>query len=283
LASEECESVRIAGWILLIGGLVLCLSVVWAALGFLLMGIGLLALQLDERNRRKVQKTAAVDAERLDLAAEPAPAPYPAEDPVARAEGSTQPAPAPLPRPDVTPRADPATSSYDKEAWRQLVENDPDLAKLAAVLADYGQQYVDEFATSYLVAPDKARIVAIVDEIVARTRQKDRARMARRSQERRSSSDSTREPGRSDLRTASKRDPVKLEARKAVVEPAAEAGVRPTDEAISPPVHSASDEMRPDPPKPDQEGGVARITSADDDLTQLIKLSAPDSSLPRKS
>ena len=55
--------------------------------------------------------------------------------------------------------------SYDIEAWHQLIERDPDLAQLAAVLADYGPSHVDELATRYMAAPDHSRLGAIVDEI----------------------------------------------------------------------------------------------------------------------
>ena len=36
---------RIAGWILLLIGFLLCISVAWATLGFLLMGVGLVSLR----------------------------------------------------------------------------------------------------------------------------------------------------------------------------------------------------------------------------------------------
>ena len=38
------------------------------------------------------------------------------------------------------------------------------------MLADYGQPYVDELAMRYLAAPDKSRLGAIVDGIVANAR-----------------------------------------------------------------------------------------------------------------
>ena len=62
----------------------------------------------------------------------------------------------------------PPPPSYDQEAWRRLVESDVDLARVTAVLADYGQQYVDELAAEYLAEIDKERLPAIVDGIVGR-------------------------------------------------------------------------------------------------------------------
>ena len=44
---------RIAGWILLIAGALLCATLVWATVGFLLMGVGLLSLLVAENNRKR--------------------------------------------------------------------------------------------------------------------------------------------------------------------------------------------------------------------------------------
>jgi hypothetical protein len=151
--------VRLTGWILLLIGLLLCATIVWATVGFLLMGVGLIALQVAERRRTKLM---AAGTKRLAA-------------PLVGA-GLQPPTLSPdIPPPPRQPRrvAWPAKSEsgpYDKEAWRRLIEGDPDLAQLASVLADYGQQYVDELAISYLAAPDKGRLGAIVDGIIARAR-----------------------------------------------------------------------------------------------------------------
>ena len=50
---------RIAGWILLVVGLVLCLSVVWAPLGLLMMGVGLVSLQVAEQKQRMARTAVA--------------------------------------------------------------------------------------------------------------------------------------------------------------------------------------------------------------------------------
>jgi len=62
----------------------------------------------------------------------------------------------------------PPRPSYDRQAWRQLLESDEDLARVASVLSDYGHQYVDELASEYLAAADKTRLPEIVDGIVGR-------------------------------------------------------------------------------------------------------------------
>ena len=142
---------RIAGWILLVAGLCLCASLAWAAVGFLLMGIGLISLQIAERKRRRAMNSAPPGAETPGMRQEPvvaaAPAMYPAES--------------------VIIRPNPGVSCYDKEAWRRLVAEDSDLLHLTSILADYGQQYVDEMAKSYLALVDKKRLPAIVEAIIA--------------------------------------------------------------------------------------------------------------------
>jgi hypothetical protein len=46
---------RLSGFVLLIAGFLLCVSIVWAALGFLMMGFGLICLLIAERNRKRAQ------------------------------------------------------------------------------------------------------------------------------------------------------------------------------------------------------------------------------------
>ncbi len=47
---------RLFGYVLLIVGFLLCVSIVWAALGFLMMGFGLICLLIAERNRKRAPK-----------------------------------------------------------------------------------------------------------------------------------------------------------------------------------------------------------------------------------
>jgi hypothetical protein len=47
---------RLFGLVLLIAGFLLCVSIVWAALGFLMMGFGLICLLIAERNRKRAPK-----------------------------------------------------------------------------------------------------------------------------------------------------------------------------------------------------------------------------------
>ncbi|WP_375785595.1 hypothetical protein ACE10Z_40055 [Bradyrhizobium sp. Pha-3] len=157
---------------LLIGGL-LCATISWAALGFLLMGIGLISLQVAERRRRLGDDAVPAGAgeftpPRLSRGLQP-----PTLDPITGQENGQEngqdTGPQRQPRRVAWPDKK-ADAPYDRQAWRRLVESDLDLAQLAQVLADYGPQYVDELAASYLAAPDKSRLGAIVDGIIARAR-----------------------------------------------------------------------------------------------------------------
>src|SRR6476660_5028553 len=65
---------RILGWLLLVGGLLLCVSILWAAPGFFCMGLGLIFLQIAERKRRKA-KSAASPSDQSEPHAEQAPVP----------------------------------------------------------------------------------------------------------------------------------------------------------------------------------------------------------------
>jgi hypothetical protein len=295
--------VRITGWILLLIGLVLCVSVAWAALGFLLMGVGLVALQVAERDRRRARQAAAAGGAGRDKPLQAVAAPR-TEEPVTRWEPALAPAsgvvrraeptrsrfdrPAPAtfvpdkPAPD-EPIADepgPDTSSYDKEAWHRLVERDPGLAQLTAVLADYGQPYVDELATRYLAAPDSSRLGAIVDEIIAKARgdflppAADKPPIASTPAPEVASSRDAAKPGGSSAQASAAPSPAALATE--VEDPLAAAIAALTSEI-------AAGQAPADPQKANPERGHTPITAADDDLTEMIRKFAPGSGFLRKN
>src|SRR6476646_2257110 len=117
---------RILGWLLLVGGLLLCVSILWAAPGFFCMGLGLIFLQIAERKRRKA-KTAASLSDQSGQAQIPEAgwAVVPAETEEDTAAG----------RENVT-----GPYSYDRREWRALLSSDADIARLAKVLESYGQE-----------------------------------------------------------------------------------------------------------------------------------------------
>jgi hypothetical protein len=53
---------RLFGFVLLIAGFLLCVSIVWAALGFLVMGFGLICLLIAERSRKRAPKADVSDS-----------------------------------------------------------------------------------------------------------------------------------------------------------------------------------------------------------------------------
>jgi hypothetical protein len=151
---------RILGWLLLVGGFLLCASILGAAPGFLCMGLGLIFLQIAERKRRRAKPAASPSDQ-----SEPQPEPPPLQE---------------LTRARVPPKADErerenlenATGlhSYDKQRWRSLLNNDADISRLAKALAPYGRKYVDEFAAAYLVLNDKDHLPMILQKIIASAR-----------------------------------------------------------------------------------------------------------------
>ena len=286
---------RIAGWILLVLGLVLCVSVAWAPLGLLMMGVSLVSLQAAEQGRRKARSAVAPASTRAGKPVHESAIPHPAEPEVLR---EPPPIPAPTNRaPAVVRSASPDRYGYDGEEWRRLVESDPDLAQLASVLGDYGQHYVDEFARNYLTAPDKSRIAGIVDGIVARARSTRSARTTA------PPAAPHREPEVAQPRTDSGCERLVAPVPTAAAEPTAQAAPVPSaapeasapakgavissEIAAAPPLQPPPEERAIEPPKiepatPDRPRGSAPMTSVDDDLTEMISKFTPDSSFLRR-
>jgi hypothetical protein len=149
---------RILGWLLLVGGLLLCVSILWAAPGFFCMGLGLIFLQIAEQKRRRAESAAASSSDQSEPQAKQAQIPEAAwavvppeteEDAGAGRENVT------------------GLYSYDRQEWRALLSGDADISRLAKVLESYGQKYVDEFAAAYLALNDKDYLPAILRKIVA--------------------------------------------------------------------------------------------------------------------
>jgi len=274
--------VRIAGWILLLAGLVLCLSIAWAPIGFLLMGVGLVALQVAEQNRRRAEAVLVAGSESFDVPLEAVTTPRTEEPVVQRAI-----APAPARR--VTRLFNTDRSPYDKQTWRRLVESDPDLAQLTAILSDFGQQYVDELATSYLADPDKSRLGAIVDGIIAKAGGANPLPAADPPEDSKPAMASrpavastpaiapTRDTEISSARSGSSFSP------SPTMPPATEVEAPPSATVVAASASPASDPPPVDPPRLDRERRDIPITAVDDDLTDMIKKFAPDSNFLRKN
>ena len=263
---------RIAGWVLLVGGFLLCVSVTWAAPGFLLMGVGLISLQVVERNRNRAKLALASRAASVAAAPE-----IPARLPET----------APVPTGIAKPRPGRTDAPYDKEAWRRLVESDSDLLRVTSVLQEYGQPYVDELARAYLAAGDKSRLPAIVDAIITMARKNAGAHTIVAPDVDRPSHTSPRPPRQADYRTDPRYQRIPAPAPTVHAAPPATpaepvGGTAETGPAEAPPADAPIAEVFVDPPAPTTGGRSAAITSADDALTELIGKFAPDSTFRRK-
>ncbi len=138
----------VSGFILLVIGFALCLSIAWAPIGFFAMSFGLICLLIAEK-RSKASKL------RLQKSARP----------------SKQPRPP-------TPTGPAANTEVrqgfadERAKWRLLVDGDPELASVERVLSQYGPQYVDQLARVYLVFDNKAFLPIILKMIVESARLK---------------------------------------------------------------------------------------------------------------
>jgi hypothetical protein len=144
---------RILGAVLLFFGFLLCVSIAWAAIGFFMMGFGLICfLIVDERNKRSERLAGRrFDLSRVDLR-------EPTASRALRDEKSS-------------------ATTFDEQNWNFLVQNDPDLARIVEALTPYGQKYVDQLARAYLVLDDKDYLPIILDKIVGSAR-KDASRQS---------------------------------------------------------------------------------------------------------
>jgi hypothetical protein len=159
---------RILGWLLLVGGLLLCVSVLWAAPGFFCMGIGLIFLQIAERKRRRTELTASPsDPSEPQVEQAPIPeAPWALVPPETDEDGEGG-------RENVT-----GLHPYDRQKWHALLSSDADILRLAKVLEPYGQKYVDEFAAAYLALNDKDYLPMILRKVIASARRDSRQDIA---------------------------------------------------------------------------------------------------------
>jgi hypothetical protein len=231
------------------------------------MGVGLVSLQVAEKNRRQVRSAVASEAEGPDMRREQ------------RAASES----APVLTEDAAHRTGCGVSSYDEKAWHRLVENDSDLWRLTSILADYGQQYVDELARDYLAAIDKNRLPAIVERIIATAKKNASPRKSKMSgqDDDPPSLTSKGEPIVADSRIDPQHDQVPIGAPVVPVRLQSNVEGHFEGAAEEPLAGPMAEEPFVDPPEPSQEGQSAGIAPADDDLAEMIRKFA-DSTFPRK-
>jgi hypothetical protein len=131
---------RFSGYALLLIGFLLCITIAWAAIGFFAMGFGLICLLVVDAQKRAA-KVAVVAARPVT--------PKPANLPAHFDEGQS-------------------TREINSEhRWKSIVQSDPDVAEIARILSGYGQKYVDQFASVYIIFEDKVLLPIMLDLIVA--------------------------------------------------------------------------------------------------------------------
>jgi hypothetical protein len=254
-------------------GALLCATLVWATIGFLLMGIGLLSLLVAENNRKRAGRTEVSGAHVDQPAVAPPPVaaapPVPEAVPLVRREPSMEP---------IAP-----TPSYDRQAWQQVVESDADLARVAAVLADYGHQYVDELAREYLAVGDKTRLPEIVDGIIGRAGASVAPRISVKP------ASEVRPPVRWSNLMAPRPDrqprpspPAELKISETLPDPAPQ-----PVELVEPVKQEAVSASVPPPivvePEPAAKDRTKTIVGADEELTAMLGRLSPDSASPAKN
>src|ERR1017187_1494037 len=150
------------GAALLIVGFMLSVSIAWAAIGFIAMAFGLICMLIaEEKKKRAIKSNKAVVSESRE------------QDEELQAR-----LPSPQAPPSLPPLRFSSSEANDNRslassqviAWEALCRDDPDLARVVAVLTPYGRKYVDELAKAYLVFNDKDYLPLILTKIVASAR-----------------------------------------------------------------------------------------------------------------
>ena len=185
---------RILGTLLLFGGFLLCISIVWAAVGFLMMGFGLICLLMAERRKKLSKAPPAPLSNEVGRRREPPPLQIEKHAQLAEASEASpggivsQQAPSsfPEPRQPKPPRParisrkelpdrrrnEPDAIPYDLEKWHALVKSDADLSRSVDALQPFGKKYVDQLAMAYLAFEEKSYLPTIV-KLVANAIKKD--------------------------------------------------------------------------------------------------------------
>ena len=165
---------RIASTFLLLGGFLLCLSIVWAGLGVPMIGFGLICLLVAERRKKQSTALARALPGEVDRRREPslpiekkAPAAELVEMPPSGIDPQQAPLSLPEPRQPRSPkpalilrdeqtykrRNEPDTNPCDLEKWRALAKSDADISRSVEALQPFGKKYVDQLAMAYTNGP----------------------------------------------------------------------------------------------------------------------------------
>ena len=149
---------RVTGVILIVFGLLLCLTIVGAFFGVPMFIIGIVLVAMGGR------KTVITNV----VTVQTAPGSKSDFDMRAGDSGftpsSARPQPS-FPRASIEAIQGPI-ASYDKSKWQTLVKYDDDLRNAAARVRPFGDVYEDELAEAYLAVNDKTYLESIVKKVV---------------------------------------------------------------------------------------------------------------------
>ncbi len=156
---------RILGAILVVVGLLICLTIIGIPIGLILIFVGTLLIVFGSRRRTVITNVVQVST-------------TPGQQSV-RMEDDTGRMVSP-PRHsamiDVTPSKSGVSlnnltaEDYDRAKWHALLKYDGDIARVAERLNVLGQHRVDEFAKAYLAINDKSYLPIILEKIIAQAR-----------------------------------------------------------------------------------------------------------------
>ena len=149
---------RILGGVLIVFGLLLCLSIIGAFVGvpMIICGIVLVALGGRSPQITNIVSVQNAPASRADFGTQ-APELSPAQREMRRE---------PLLEHAHFEAIQPPAVAYDKGKWKTLVKYDPDIRLAAQRVRPFGDAYEDELAEAYLQVNDKAYLESIVKKII---------------------------------------------------------------------------------------------------------------------
>jgi hypothetical protein len=131
----------IAGALLLISGFFLCVSIAWATIGFVAMGVGLIFLQVAAKRPPIELEERSVQPDLLDVSPN-----------------------------ELAIPSNLASGIEHEEGWELLLKSDSELESVAAVLSRFGSQYVDQLARVYMAINRRELLPAILELIVSAAR-----------------------------------------------------------------------------------------------------------------
>lgn len=169
---------RIFGIILVVIGLLVCLTIIGIPAGVFLIFVGLVLIALGSRQRTTITNV-------VQVSTTPGQQSFSMESDERGGRAVSPPRQSPMI--DVTPRPHPSPTNsritahsssggssrayqYDYAKWQALVEFDGEIAEIERVLRPYGQKYVDQFAAGYLALNEKTYVQKIMDKVIETAR-----------------------------------------------------------------------------------------------------------------